>query len=179
MRSVILGLAVSLDGMIEGPGGEYDWCPPPDGKEMKAFMDRIDAVFVGRKSFEVAGGSAFPGTTCYLFSNSLTTPPTKDVRLVRGDIVSQVKQIKAEKGKDIWLFGGASLTTSFLNESLIDEIWMAIVPVVLGAGKPLFQNIRQRKHFEIIKSEEKKGYLSVGLRYVGPASQKPSKKKKS
>jgi dihydrofolate reductase len=146
---------------------------------MKAFMDRIDAIFVGRKSFEVAGGSAFPGTTCYLFSNSLAASPSKDVRLVRGDIVSQVKQIKAEKGKDIWLFGGASLTTAFLNEGLIDEIWMAIVPVVLGAGKPLFQNIRQRQQFELIKSEEKKGYLSVGLRYTGQPVRSKKKKKSS
>jgi len=56
MRKVILGLAVSLDGFIEGPKGEYDWCLTDQDYGMKAFFERIDAVFVGRKTYEMSLG---------------------------------------------------------------------------------------------------------------------------
>ena len=77
MRKVILQLAVSLDGFIEGPHGEFDWCLTDDDYGMTDFYKRIDAIFIGRKSYEVAlsmGESAFPGLPVlkeYVFSNSL------------------------------------------------------------------------------------------------------------
>jgi dihydrofolate reductase len=161
MKKVILGVAISLDGYIEGPNGEYDWCPPPSTKEMSAFMDGIDSIFFGRKSFELVGPSSFPDKKCYVFSNSLQSIKGKNVELVGGDVVSKVKNIKSTSGKNIWLFGGASLTTTFINEGLVDELWLGVVPIVLGAGKPLFQNINQRTHFKLTDSVTKNGYLSV------------------
>ena len=67
MRKVILSVAVSLDGFIEGTNGEYDWFPPPSENEMKEFLDGIDIIFMGRKSYEMAGTSMFPDKTCYVF----------------------------------------------------------------------------------------------------------------
>ena len=165
MRKVILGLAVSLDGFIEGPNGEYDWCPPPSASEMQAFMDKVDIIFMGRKSYEMMDGAAFPGKRSFVFSNTLNKAKEKDVQIISGDIVSPVKEIKQQEGKDIWLFGGASLTTSFINAGLVDEMWLGIVPVILGAGKPLFQNIKQRTYFTFTEAVKKEGYLSVELRY--------------
>ena len=173
MRKVILGVAVSLDGFIEGPGGEYDWCPPPSKTEMEAFLGKVDVIFMGRKSYEMMGGAAFPGKLSYVFSNSLKK--VKDAIIISGDIVNAVKEIKNQEGKDIWLFGGASLTTTFLNEGLVDEMWLGIVPVVLGGGKPLFQNIHQRTYFKFTEAVEKTGYLSVGLKYEAPPIKKRSK----
>lgn len=129
---------MSLDGYIEGPNGEYDWCPPPNQQEMDEFMASIDTIFMGRKSFEMTGPSPFPGKEIVVFSNTISH---KKVIVLGGDIVSAVKKLKQQSGKNIWLFGGASLTTSLLNAGLIDEIGLAIVPIVLGSGKPLFQNI--------------------------------------
>jgi dihydrofolate reductase len=149
MRKVILGLAISLDGFIEGPNGEYDWCLTDQDYGMSDFFSRIDSIFIGRKSYEfsLTMGDApmpgFPKLTEYVFSNTL-----KDVKphsiLIRGDIEKEVKRIKNESGKDIWLFGGASLTTSLLNLRLVDEINLAIHPGILGGGKPLFHDMRER-----------------------------------
>lgn len=161
MRKVILGVAVSLDGFIEGPNGEYDWCPPPSQAEMTKFMRGIDVIFFGRKSFELMGPGAFPGKISYVFSNSLKTISGKDVHLIGRDIVPAVKKIKNSAGKNIWLFGGASLTTTFINEGLVDELWLGLVPIVLGKGKPLFQNINQRTNFMLKKVNQKEGYLSL------------------
>jgi dihydrofolate reductase len=161
MKKVILGVALSLDGFIEGPTGEYDWCPPPSDEEMGTFMNSVDSIFFGRKSFELMGPTAFPDKKCYVFSNSLKTIKGKNVELVSGDVISKVKAIKNGTGKNIWLFGGASLTTTFINEGLVDELWLGVVPIVLGAGKPLFENIQQRTYFELIDSVTKNGYLSV------------------
>src|SRR4030095_9703876 len=111
MRKIILGLAVSLDGYIESPNGEYDWCLMDQDYGMSAFFKRIDTIFMGRKSYELAlsmGDVAMPGFPKlkeYVFSNTLSKV-RKDATLIHGDITRQVKEIKSEPGKDIWLFGG-------------------------------------------------------------------------
>jgi len=163
MRKIILSVAVSLDGFIEGPQGEYDWCPPPSEKEMKEFMDDIDVVFMGRKSYEMADTSMFPDKKCYVFSNTLKTG-NKNTKLISGDFIKQVDVIKQQPGKNIWLYGGASLTTDFINHQLVDEMWLGLVPVVLGSGKPLFQNIRVRQFFEADTAFVSDGYFSLKLK---------------
>ena len=149
MRKIILQLAVSLDGFIEGPNGEYDWCFTDQDYGLTEFFTRIDSMFLGRKSYELLltiGDDAMPGMpklTEYVFSTTL-----KEVRpgaiLVHGDTEAEVKKIKNAPGKDIWLFGGASLTTSLLNLGVVDEISLAVHPIILGGGKPLFSDINNR-----------------------------------
>jgi len=147
MRKIILGLAVSLDGFIEGPKGEYDWCFTDQDYGMSDFFKRIDAVFLGRKSYEMTlgmkGGSGMPPMKEYIFSNTLDSV-REGATLVNGNIKLKVQKIKKEPGKDIWLFGGASLTSSLMNAGLVDEISMAIHPILLGSGKPLFSDISKR-----------------------------------
>lgn len=150
MRKIILGVAVSLDGFIEGPNGEYDWCFTDQDYGMSDFVKRIDAIFFGRKSYEMmnsvpnpGGPNPWAGMKNYVFSNTLTAP-VKDAELVSGDIAGEVRRIKQMKGKDIWLFGGASLTTSLMNEKLVDELWLAVHPILLGKGKQLFQDLSGR-----------------------------------
>jgi dihydrofolate reductase len=147
MRKLILNLAVSLDGFIEGPKGEFDWCFTDQDYGMSAFFKRTDAVFMGRKSYELTqnmkGGSGLPTMKTYVFSNTMKEAK-KDIILVSGDVAKMVKNIKKEEGKDIWLFGGASLTASMMNEGLVDEISMAVHPILLGSGKPLFSGIDRR-----------------------------------
>ena len=149
MRKVILGLAVSLDGYIEGPNGEYDWCLTDQDEGMSDFFKRIDSLFIGRKSYELTLPMAdtpmpgFPKLTEYVFSTTLKEVKPGAV-LIKGDIEAEVKKIKNDRGKDIWLWGGASLTSSLLNLGLIDEIGLAMHPIILGSGKPLFSNIKNR-----------------------------------
>jgi dihydrofolate reductase len=154
MRKVILGLAVSLDGFIEGPNGEYDWCFTDQDYGMSDFFKRIDSIFIGRKSYEMslsmgdAEMPGFPKLKEYVFSSTLNEVKPSSI-LIGKDIESEVKRIKKEPGKDIWLFGGASLTASLLNLNLIDEIGLAIHPVILGGGKPLFHDISNRIRLEL------------------------------
>lgn len=154
MRKVILQLAVSLDGYIEGPKGEFDWCFTDNDYGMSAFFQQIDAIFIGRKSYELAvsmGGSAppgFPALKEYVFSNTLKKVEGDRV-IVSGNFLEEVNKIKNLPGKDIWLFGGAELVTFFINNNLVDEMSLAVHPIVLGAGKPLFQNITERKKLNL------------------------------
>jgi dihydrofolate reductase len=153
MRKLILQLAVSLDGYIEGPNGEYDWCFTDQDYGMKAFFERIDSVFYGRKSYELtlsiiesmdSGGMPdFPELQEYVFSTTLKDAK-KGVIIINGDIEKEVQRIKNEPGKDIWLFGGASLTSSLMSMKLVDEISLAVHPIILGNGKPLFNGLSNR-----------------------------------
>ena len=154
MRKVILGLAVSLDSFIEGPAGEYDWCFTDQDYGMSEFMKRVDTLVMGRKSFAVAqqyeGGNPWKGMKTYIFSSTLKQAE-ENMEVISGDVVKQMNVIKNSPGKDIWLFGGADLITQFVNADLIDEYWLSIHPVLLGSGKPLFQNIAGRKNLALKK----------------------------
>ena len=169
MRKIILGLAVSLDSFIEGPNGEYDWCLTDQDYGMSDFFKRIDSVFYGRKSYELTlsmGDEAMPGLpklTEYVFSNTLQSVKP-DVNLVGGDIQTEVKKIKEEKGKDIWLFGGASLTSSLMNLHLVDELCLSVHPIILGSGKPLFSEINSRIALTLMDSKTYSTGL-VSLKY--------------
>ena len=158
MRKVILQLAVSLDGFIEGPNGEFDWCFTDDDYGMTNFFKRINSIFIGRKSYELTltmGGSAPPGFPLlkeYVFSNSLKELEGNRI-LVNGNLADEVNKIKNEPGKDIWLYGGAALTTTFIKLGLIDEMTLAVHPILLGAGKYLFQNISGRIPLQMINAQ--------------------------
>jgi dihydrofolate reductase len=142
MRRIILNIATSLDGFIEGPNGEYDWCFTDGDYGMEAFLQGTDAIFFGRKSYELVAASfsrMWNDKQHYVFSNSLREV-TPGVVLVNGDVKNRVQSIKEERGKDIWLFGGASLTSSLMELKLVDEVMVAIHPILLGAGKTLIRS---------------------------------------
>jgi dihydrofolate reductase len=168
MRKIILGLAVSLDGFIEGPNGEYDWCFTDQDYGMQDFLQRIDTIFAGRKTYEMSLGKegfdiGFPRMKEYIFSKTMATAP-EGKTLIKGDIENEVLKIKNGPGKDIWLFGGASLTSSLMNLGLVDEVWLSVHPVILGSGKHLFNNIIKRIHLTL---QDTKTYSSglVSLTY--------------
>ena len=157
MRKLILGVAVSLDGFIEGPNGEYDWCFTDQDYGMSDFLKRVDSTFVGRRTYEISlgmedGNVGFPQLKEYVFSTTLRSVKKGSV-LIKSDIKEEVERIKQESGKDIWLFGGASLTTSLMNLGLVDEVWLAIHPIILGAGKPLFNDIKGRVKLKLLHTE--------------------------
>lgn len=158
MRKIILGLAVSLDGFIEGPNGEYDWCFTDQDYGMTEFYKRIDSLFIGRRSYELLltlGDDAMPGFPKlkeYVFSTTMKDAKP-GVIIINDDIKKNIEKIKHEPGKDIWLFGGASLTSSLLNLDLVDEMSLAIHPIILGSGKPLFSDIKKRIPLNLIDTK--------------------------
>ncbi|MBA2745084.1 MAG: dihydrofolate reductase [Flavisolibacter sp.] len=169
MRKLILQVAVSLDGYIEGPNGEYDWCLTDQDYGMKAFLQRVDSMFIGRKSYELtqkmdaSAMAPFAHLATYVFSTTLSEVKQGDV-LIKENIASEVKRIKLEPGKDIWLFGGASLTTSLLKANLVNEISLAVHPLVLGAGKMLFSDIPERMPLQLVDTKSYSSGL-VSLTY--------------
>lgn len=164
MRKLVLALAVSMDGFIEGPNGEYDWCFSDQDYGMADFFKRIDSLFMGRKTYEqtlIMGNNPMPGFPRlkeYVFSSKLKAVKPGTI-LIRGDIQLEVSKVKSESGKDIWLFGGASLTSTLLNLKLIDEIRLSVHPVLLGDGKPLFSDIKERVNLSLLNSKQ----YSTGL----------------
>ena len=94
MRKIILGLAVSLDGFIEGPGGEYDWCFTDQDYGLSALMKRVDTLFMGRKTYEVycrQSERGMPGMKEYVFSETLEKVK-EGSHLIRGDIKKEIEK---------------------------------------------------------------------------------------
>ena len=170
MRKIILNLTLTLDGFIEGPNGEIDWIVGDSSTDFGDILNEIirdkDAIFYGRKSYELWGNySPEQGSqklknayalmhtkTKYVFSATKKSDGTNAI-FINGNIKQRVEEIKQQPGKNIWLYGGASLITTFLNLDLIDEYHLAIQPVILGKGKPLFQNIEQRHRLKLIETK--------------------------
>lgn len=156
MRKIVAGFAMSLDGYIEGPQGEYDWIIMDKDFDFAAHMKRFDTFFFGRKSYDKlrsAGNVSFPGIKNYVFSNSLDTVD-KDFTLLKGDIYRLVTGIKEQNGKDIAVYGGANLLSSLLDFDLVDELNMSVIPVILGEGKPMVDVLKQRAYLTLIDTKK-------------------------
>lgn len=181
MRKIILDLAVTLDGFIEGLNGEVDWCVMDPDMGFDDFLNSVDTILYGRKSYEKWGQYAPDNNASeaervlwnlvhskkkVVFSKSL-----KDVEpgviLIKDNILDQIIAMKNEPGKNLWLYGGASLITTFNDLGLIDEYRLSVHPVVLGAGKPLFTDVKQRINLELIENKRFSSGV-VQLRYQKP-----------
>ena len=159
MRKLVAGFAISLDGYIEGPNGEYDWIIMDKDFDFDSHINRFDTFFFGRKSYlklKEQSSVSFPGIKNYVFSNSLEVSNDTFV-LVKGDIQEIVTQIKKQDGKDIAVYGGANLLSSLLNVSLIDELIMSIIPVVLGGGKSMVDSLKQRVNLQLTDTKKFSG----------------------
>jgi dihydrofolate reductase len=98
------------------------------------------------------GGAGFPKFKEYIFSTTLEKIK-EGATLIRDNIKNEVEKIKKDKGKGIWLFGGAGLTTSLINLRLVDELSLAVHPILLGSGKPLFKNIKDRINLTLLDTK--------------------------
>lgn len=143
MRPLLLNLAVTLDGYIEGPKGEIDWCMADQDYGMTAFLDRCDALLMGRKSYEALlkfDANAWPDKRKHIFSRTWDAV-VPNAELHRGGLASEVKRLKGLPGKGIWLFGGRDVIGQCMNAGLVDELCISIHPVLLGDGVPLYSRM--------------------------------------
>ena len=182
MRKVTLGLANSLDNYIARKDGGFDWLHwSKEVAEISAkFMKTVDALLIGRKTFEVmlaSGQTSYPGAKNYVFSHSkkkrealkkrlaAKKKPDRNVEIVTEDAAKFVRELKKRKGKGIVVFGGGELAKSLFEADLIDEVVLNIHPVLLGSGIPLFHEMKQQIDLELVECKVLKGgYLAVTYR---------------
>lgn len=168
MRKIIAALQVSLDGFIEGPDVQLDWVE--SWGDCFDLAPRIDACLLGARMYpayegywsaiqanplavlENTGRLPAPGeieyanfaarTPHYVLSSSLETVGWTHTTILNN--LDQVRELKQAPGKAIHAVGGASLVSSLLNAGLLDEIQLVVHPVLLGAGKRLFEPLDER-----------------------------------
>ncbi|PKR78024.1 dihydrofolate reductase [Halalkalibacillus sediminis] len=147
-RKVILFIATSLDGFIADPDGGIEWLQKAESvgngdNGFGRFYDTVDTLFMGRKTYDhlMTLVDEFPhqDKEAYVFTRS-DRSTEEHVNFVDQDMPTFVQNLKQQEGKNLWLVGGADLTDEFMQNQLIDEMIITIIPVVLGKGIPLFKS---------------------------------------
>ena len=177
MRKLIVIEFVTLDGVMQAPGGPEEdpsagfkyggWTVPYDDELIgQALVEQMSLerseLLLGRKTYEIFASywphhaSGWPGineVTKYVASNnsSLKLEWENSVPLV-GNVAEKVKKLKKEDGPDLHVWGSGNLVQTLLKHDLVDELWLKIFPIVLGSGKKLFAEGTIPKAFRLIKS---------------------------
>jgi dihydrofolate reductase len=179
MAKLIMWNLTTLDGYVEGPGRDISWHNDVWGEELERFsMEQgkaAGALMFGRVTYELMAGywpsasgeiadfmNALPK---YVFSRTLKTSPWNNTRIFGENVPDTVAKLKRETAKDIYLFGSADLASTLIAHRLIDEFRIAVAPVLLGDGTPLFKSSRETHKLKLLDAKP----LSVGaviLRYV-------------
>lgn len=176
MRKVVLGVGISLDGYIARPDGSVDFLFMPKDYSMAAFFKRIDTAVMGRKTYEMGlklggGNVSTPGIKSYIFSRLQEAGERNGLMFVREPPRRFLELLHKKEGKDIWLMGGGELTREFLRDDLVDELYLGVVPVLIGEGIPAFPSGFPERKFTLVENNTySKGLIS--LRYERRKGQK-------
>jgi dihydrofolate reductase len=161
MRKIIVLSFITLDGVMQGPGGPTEdtsgnfkyggWTVPyfDDflGNIMTEQMGHSFDLLLGRKTFEIFAsywphhdeeGAGINKATKYVASNTLRTHEWNKSVFLKGNVVDEIKKLKGQDGPDLQVHGSGDLIQTLLEHDLVDEFWLKIFPVTLGLGKRLF-----------------------------------------
>jgi dihydrofolate reductase len=180
MRKIIYWVHTSIDGFVDGPNGEFDW--PVMGPELSAYSEgldrRVDTLLFGRPVWQMMVGfwpnaeamsddphvaSFAPfwrATPKIVFSRSYAGDEWTE-RVISGDLHAEVTALKSQPGADLLLTGGANLAAALTEVGLIDEYHIAVHPVVLGGGRKLFAEPKQRHNLRAVQSRLIDGQVVV------------------
>ncbi len=172
MRKVIYSAAVSLDLYIAGPDEAIDWIVRSDDVAaiLKEAWAGVDTILMGRKTWEFAarggGGGAGRKMRTILFSRTMAAPP-KAAELVRDDAAGFVRALKAQPGGNIFLMGGGELASALIEGGAVDELSLAVHPLLLGGGTPLLRPMARRVALERLEARAiAKGCVYMRYRVV-------------
>jgi dihydrofolate reductase len=193
MRKIVIFNRITLDGFFAGPNGEIDWFIPDSAIDQAVHQRmRPDTLLFGGTTYrmfvsfwpQVAVDPNAPQEAKTManelnemnkvvFSRTLDEVNWVNSRLVKGDLIEEVRRLKQGEGADITIFGSGTIVQQLANAGLIDEYLIALTPVVLGAGKPLFQGVKKMNlklfesrdfpsgnvllHYQMDKHEDKRG----------------------
>jgi dihydrofolate reductase len=152
MRTISDSVATSLDGYIADVKDGADWIRHDPDVDFAAIFSRFDTLLVGRRTFEgmvKAGQTSMPGMKIVVFSRRLNALEYPEIEIIAEGWEKRLAALRSASGKDIWLFGGGGLFRSLLDKNLVDEIELAIVPVLLGDGIPLLAATLNRSEWRL------------------------------
>jgi len=158
MRQVIYSAAASLDGYIARKDGSVSWIPMDPEIDFGAMFSRFDVILMGRRTHEISltlapegGSNPFTGMQGYVFSRSKSPGERAGVEYTAKSPVELVSELRKQPGKDLWLMGGGDLAAEFLKQDLVDGISVAVCPILLGSGIPLFGSGFPERQFRMAK----------------------------
>jgi dihydrofolate reductase len=191
MRPIIVLTFVSLDGVMQGPGGPSEdasgnftyggWTVPYFdeflGNVMTQQMSQPFDLLLGRKTFEIFAsywphhaeeGPEINRATKYVASNTLTSHEWSKSVFLKGNVADEIKKLKSEDGPDLQVHGSSQLIQTLMEHDLVDEFWLKIFPVTLGIGKRLFANGTIPASYTLVDSKTSpSGVTVVTLRRAG------------
>jgi dihydrofolate reductase len=176
MRKIIVLEFMSLDGIIQAPGGPNEdisngfkyggWTAPYfddfSGKVMEKQMSQPFELLLGRTTFEIFASywphhsDGWPGINevkKYVVSHKEMNLEWKNSFLLKGDVVSKIKKLKEQGGPDLQVYGSGNFVQTLLRHNLVDELWLKIFPVTLGSGKRLFSDGTSPAAFKLTGSK--------------------------
>ena len=155
MGKIVLYIAASLDGLIADEHGGVEWLNeyqiPEEDYGYKDFLKTLGAVVMGSKTYEqiLTFNHWYENVEGYVFtSRNLRAIEGESINFITGEPRPLIEKLQLLE-KDSWLVGGANLITQFINEGLLDELILTIIPKILGNGIPLFTEITQLKKLEL------------------------------
>lgn len=168
-RKVILYISQSLDGFIADNNGSVDWILGNNEDYTSDygydnFIRNIDTVILGYNTYKQLIEELSPnewvykGLQSYVFTEK-TINDVNDIKFVNEDIISFIKKLRKEKGKDIWICGGSNILNQLVKENLIDEYQITTVPVILGDGIRLFEEKNKKIKLELKETKIENGLI--------------------
>ena len=152
-EKIKLYIAMSLNGKIAEKDGSVDWLYVKDNDDnpnhgYQKFYDSIDTTIQGSSTYKQVESWGidfpYPNKKNYVITRDKSLENNENVTFVNTNHIEFINDLKQEEGKDIWLIGGGLVNTMLLNEGLIDELQIFVMPIILQDGIDLFQNLPNR-----------------------------------
>lgn len=160
MIEIVYHVASSLDGFIAAPDGGVGWLSPFEqpgcDHGLAEFFASLDALLFGRRTYEQSltfGNWPYEGKPCWVFSRSPLGDLPVGVTVTAEAPATVAAMLEARGLRRAWLVGGAALASSFRDAKLISEYAIAVVPIILGAGVPLFGSAGVPENLKLVETK--------------------------